>query len=87
VDDTTVEAIPELWADAIPYFAAYLALLSAQSAQRQGDANRMFERYTEFVNRARAASTPSILPGNYKQQPNITRPNQVAMRSTGRGGA
>jgi hypothetical protein len=84
VDDTTVEAIPPLWTDAVPYFAAYLALLSAQSAQRQGDANRMFERYKEFVNRARDAATPTILPGQYKQQPNLTRPNQLGVR-TGRG--
>lgn len=82
VDDTTVDAIPALWTDAVPYFAAYMALLSAQSAQRQGDANRMFERYTEFVNRARAAATPVILPGQYKQQPNLTRPNQLAMSSS-----
>ena len=31
VDDTTVEALPYLWTDAVPYFAAYLALLSSQT--------------------------------------------------------
>lgn len=87
VDDTTVEAIPYLWTDAVPFFAAFLALLSAQSAQRQGDANRMFQRYEEFTNRARRFATPDVLQGQYAQQPNVTRPNQLAMRSTGQAGA
>jgi hypothetical protein len=77
--DVEGEAIPYLWTDAVPYFAAYLALLSAQSAQRQGDANRMFERYTEFMNRARRFSTPDVLPGQYPQNANVTRPNQLGM--------
>jgi hypothetical protein len=53
VDDTTVEAIPYLWTDAVPFFAAYYALLSAQSGARQAEAARMFEMYTQFNERAR----------------------------------
>lgn len=79
VDDTTAEAIPYLWTDAVAYFAAYLALLSAQSQARQADANRMFERYTEFVNRARRFSTPSVLNTSYAQNPSPTRVNQLGM--------
>ena len=86
VTDATVEAIPYLWTDAVPYFAAYLALLSAQSAARQADANRMFERYTEFVNRARRFSNPSVLPGQYAQAPNVVRANQLGMQNQGQGG-
>lgn len=67
VTDATPEAIPYPWTDAVPYFAAYLALLSAQSAGRQADANRMFERYTEFVKRARQISTPAVTPFQYEQ--------------------
>lgn len=74
VDDTTVEAIPYPWTDAVPYFAAYLALLSAQSANRQADANRMFERYTEFSNRARRLSNPSVLTYQYPQSGDIVPP-------------
>src|SRR6267154_143437 len=33
-DDSSVEAIPYLWTDAVAYFAAYLAFLSAQSPAR-----------------------------------------------------
>ena len=67
VDDSTVEAIPYLWTDAVPYFAAYLAYLSAQSPVRQNDAARMFEHYTTFVERAREYSTPDVNAYIYPQ--------------------
>lgn len=61
VDDTTVEAIPSLWTDAIPFYAAWLAL---QSLQRQADANAMLERYQLLIRRGRQLATPSELPDN-----------------------
>lgn len=67
VDDTTVEAIPYLWTDAVPYFAAYLAYLSAQSPARQNDAARMFEHYQTFVERGRQAATPDVGSTMYPQ--------------------
>lgn len=82
-DDTTPEAIPYLWTDAVPYFAAYLALLSAQSASRQADAQRMMTLYTQFVTRARRAATPSVLPVQYPQQPTPTRANQLGVQASG----
>lgn len=85
-DDSTVEAIPYLWTDAVPYFAAYLALLSAQSQARQADAERMFQRYTEFVNRARTFSTPSVLGPQYAQQANPVRQNQLGVQPRQGGG-
>ena len=60
-DNTTPEAIPDLWADAVPFYAAWLAL---QSLQRQADANAMFERYSLLVRRGRQLATPSELPDN-----------------------
>jgi hypothetical protein len=71
-DDTTVEAIPSLWQDAVCYFAAYLALLSAQSAQRQNDAQRMFDRYTDFTDRARKFATPDVNKNLYPQNQDPT---------------
>lgn len=65
--DADPEAIPYPWTDAVPYFAAYLALLSAQTQARQADAQRMFDRYTEFVNRARRFSNPDVLNFQYPQ--------------------
>jgi len=83
VSDSTVEAIPYLWTDAVPFFAAYFALLSAQVGQRQAEADRMFQRYQEFVNRARRFATPSVLPGLYPQQANPTRANQLGVGGGG----
>ncbi len=65
IDDTTAEAIPYLWTDAVPYYAAYFALLTAKQSD---PAAEMMKLYQMFVQRARAASTPSVLPGIYQQQ-------------------
>jgi hypothetical protein len=69
VNDTTAEAIPYLWTDAVPYFAAYLALLSSQTGARTADADKMMQRYTEFVERAKRAATGDVLPWQYQGQP------------------
>lgn len=87
VDDTTVEAIPYPWTDAVPFFAAYYALLSAQAPARQADAERMMQRYEEFKTRARRMSNPSILPGLYEQSAPVVSPaNQLGVQSSARGG-
>lgn len=64
VDDTTPEAIPYEFTDAVPYMAAYYAYMSAQ---RQQDAQTMYQRYQEFGARARKAATPTVLPMQYSQ--------------------
>ena len=86
VDDTTIEAIPAPWTIAIPYYAAYLALLSAQTGARAQDAEKMLKLYQQFVAGARAQATPDIMPGNYPQQKSPVRQNQLAS-SGGQGGA
>lgn len=77
VDDTTIEAIPALWTVAVPFFAAYLALLSAQSAIRQADADRMLDRYELFMQKARSYATPSVVPGQYPQNNSLPQVPQV----------
>lgn len=67
VDDATVEALPYLWIDAVRFFAAYLALLSAQTNARQADAERYFGHYQTFMQRARQAANPSVLRHQYEQ--------------------
>lgn len=62
VDDTTPEAIPYPFTDAIQYYAAYKAYLSSQRTQ---DATIMLNRYKEYTQRAIAESTPTVLPMNY----------------------
>jgi hypothetical protein len=61
VDDTTVEAIPDLWRDAVPFYAAWLAM---QQLQRQADAEAMLQRYMMLARRGRQFATPSELPDN-----------------------
>jgi hypothetical protein len=60
-DDTTAEAIPYPWTDAVPFYAAWLAMMNEQ---RQGDADQMLARYEMLMRRARQMSSPSVLPMN-----------------------
>lgn len=79
VDDTTSEALPYLWTDAVPYFAAYLALMSAQTGARDAMGQRMLERYQFFAQRAKMYAVPGVLPGLYPQQmPPQQAPQRVA---------
>lgn len=74
-NDNDPEAIPYLWTDAVPYYAAYLAYLSAQSPARDRDAQNMLQLYEQFVDRARRAATPDLGPTMYPQN---VDPAQIA---------
>lgn len=65
--DGDVEAIPYLWTDAVPFFAAYFALLSAQTNARMNDALNYYKQYKEFVDRARRASNATPNRWQYEQ--------------------
>lgn len=73
VDNTTVEALPYLFTDAVAYFSAYLALLSSQTSARMADAQRMYQLYQEFLTKARYMSNPPVLRGQYEgaQDPTV----------------
>ena len=62
VDDTTVEAIPYPWTDAVPYFAAYLALLTAR---RPIEAKGMRDIYDDTMKRSRSQSESSFIEDFY----------------------
>lgn len=79
-DNTTVEAIPFLWTDAVPFFAAYYALLSSQTSARIADAERMMNHYTKFVERARQASNPDVLRHQYSQAGDPAQANKLQIR-------
>jgi len=88
VDDTTFEAIPYLWTDAVPFLAAYWAFLSAQTGARQADAARMYEAYKEFVARARQAANPSVNRTIYEQANDPVIVGKLGLqRSAGQQGA
>jgi hypothetical protein len=59
--DATPEAIPGLWTDAVPFYAAWLAMMQLQ---RQADAHIMLTRYQELALRGRQEATPTVLPDN-----------------------
>lgn len=83
--DGDVEAIPFLWTDAVPYFAAYLALLSAQTNARVADAERYFSYYTTFVQRARQFANPAVVRGQYEQAADPTLTAKLGLQKTSGG--
>ena len=80
VDDTTAEAIPYPWTDCVPYYAAFLALMSAQ---RTGDADHMWQQFQTFMQRARQMANPSVNPMQAAQSGNPTRSGQLGMQGGG----
>lgn len=86
VDDTTVEAIPYLWTDAVPFFAAFYAFLTSQTGARQDDADRMYNRYKEFLNRARQSANPSVNRSQYEQAADPASINKLGVQRAAQGG-
>jgi len=80
VSDGDVEAIPYLFTDAVPYFAAYLALMSAQTSIRMEYAQKMFELYKMFVDRANRASAPNVNKYLYERQADPTTINKLGVQ-------
>ncbi len=84
--DGDVEAIPYLFTDAVPYFAAYLALMSAQTSARMEYAQKMFELYKMFVDRANQASAPNVNKYLYERQADPTMINKLGVQQNTGGG-
>jgi hypothetical protein len=80
VDETTAEAIPYPWTDAVPYFASYLIYLFAQ---KQDSAKGMFDLYTTFMKRARQMANPSVNRGQYEQAADPTEIAKLGMQPKG----
>lgn len=62
VDDTTAEAIPVPWTDAVQYYAAHLAFYDAQ---RFDDAERMRKIYEEKMKENRTMGETPFVPDYY----------------------
>jgi hypothetical protein len=59
--DSDPEALPYFWTDAVPFFAAYWYLMSAQTNARMADAANMYKgHYGEFMDRARKQSNAGV---------------------------
>lgn len=75
-NDSTPEAIPSLWTDAVPFYAAWLAMMQLQ---RQADAHVMLTRYQGLALRGRQGATPTELPDNL---PGGAGAHAAALKST-----
>jgi hypothetical protein len=85
LDDTTVEALPYFWTDAVPFFAAYFALMSAQTNARMADAAQMYKgHYGEFMDRARKQA--NMMPNRW-QSDQAGDPAQGPKMGISKGGA
>lgn len=82
-DDTDPEPLPYQWTDAVPFFAAYFALLSAQNNARLADAERYFNHYQTFVERARKAANPSVNRWQYQQAGDPAQAAKMQVKQTG----
>lgn len=78
--DSDPECLPYLWTDAVPYFAAYLALMSAQTNARIQQAQQMFQLYEQFMNRARGAANPSLNRYAFEQSQDPTMKNKLGIQ-------
>lgn len=62
VDDTTAEAIPFPWTNAVPYYAAYLAFMNAR---RPIEAKNMYDIYDSNMKRSRSFAESTYVPSYY----------------------
>lgn len=65
VTDSTVEAIPYPWTEAVPYYAA---MLCYEYSQRNDDSQRMMSLYKQKMVEARAFSQPPQVPDMYEEE-------------------
>lgn len=75
--DSDPEAIPYLWTDAVPFFAAYLAYLYGQKQDR---AQNMLQMYEQFVNRARQFANPDPLKWQSQQSSDPARAQRYGLQ-------
>lgn len=82
--DADPEAIPALWRDAVPYYAAYMGYLQHQVKDA---ADGMWQIFQAFMQRARAAATPSELPHQFEGTPDPTLANKLGISQRNAQGA
>jgi hypothetical protein len=81
--DTDAEALPYLWTDSVPYFAAYMALMSAQTSTRIQQAQQLYALYEQFMQRARDFANPDLNNFAFPQSPDPTKANRFGSAPTG----
>ena len=64
-DDTTYEALPYPWTDAVPFYASWLALQEGADERSERIAQARFNNFRMMMRRARAFSQPSMMTNPY----------------------
>jgi hypothetical protein len=73
-----------LWTDAVPFFAAYFALMSAQTNARMADAANMYKgHYNEFMDRARKQSNAGVDRWLYSQAADPAQAAKMGIKAGG----
>ena len=81
VNDTTPEAIPLLWQIPVPFYAAWIAMMTRPVPS--SNPNDMFDRYQQMMARARAAAISAVLPHIQSQGEDLVLQNRYGI--SGRG--
>jgi hypothetical protein len=82
--DTDPEALPYFWTDAVPFFAAYYALMSAQTNARMADAAQMYKgHYKEFMDRARTQANAGVDRWLYAQAADPAQATKMGIKAGG----
>lgn len=79
VDDTTPEALPYMWTDPVPWFAAFYWL--AGMGQQPQQAAAMLQAFNQFMQFARAGATPDTNPAVYTQAPDPLMAGRLGISS------
>ncbi len=82
VDDTTAEAIPDIWTLAVPFYTAWFAF---QSMQRQSDADMNLKRFQEQMMLARNAANPNLIEENWSQAADPESANRLGSAARAAG--
>ena len=78
--DSDPDVIPDQFSSAVPFFAAYLAYLSAQ---RTADADGMFQKYTQYKDMARKFANGEVLSWQGSQGKDIAKLASYGLRPSG----
>jgi hypothetical protein len=76
-DDTTPEPIPLLWTIPVPFYAAWLAMMTRPAPDTKPD--EMLQRYKQMVEMARTGATSQVLPHLQSQGPDLANANRYGI--------
>lgn len=79
VDDTTPEALPYMWTDPVPWFAAFYWL--AGTGQNPQLAAAMMQVFQQFMGMARQGATPDTQPAQFTQAPDPLMAGRLGISS------